>query len=52
VFQTQQSIQSQEKVFPHEKAQLKLNYDNLLQVHQKYHLEQQKVRGQCYGLAF
>ena len=42
-FQIQLHSQSQEKVFPHEKAQLKLNFDILQSRFQRYQQEQVKV---------
>ena len=43
-FQIQLHSQSQEKVFPHEKAQLKLNYEILQNRFQRYQQEQIKVK--------
>ena len=42
-FQIQLHSQSQDKVFPHEKAQLKLNFDILQTRRQRYQQEQLKV---------
>jgi len=43
LFQIQLHSQSQDKVFPHEKAQLKLNFDILQTRRQRYQQEQLKV---------